>query len=463
MRGRRRSPLAKRKRLKQTSSRGEVRDAVILFVDVVGCSEISNNKTIGEYNSFINEFQEYFNAVCGSYEEQFYKRDHRFFQYEPRGDEGCLKIFVSKKNDLLARDIDVAIAIALDLKRGWLMTKYNRSRIKQRLLPVDLAVGIHFGKVYVKEEKAEGYAINLAKRIESTSREGKFTHILLSESAHGHLDYLNYEKSYKFDQPSIKKAKGISSVIKAVEIKHHFLPTDWEDTFPDKPEETSILFEKYSLDDILKVFRNAYEINPNNLWLAEEYIYLMILNVGSKLRKTGREDDVNARKRAYAPVAKIARRIVSSDLRDATLLSIWGQILGLIGDYAKEEEKYIEAIELDKTDGDFYWYRGLCISYQLRDEYKKAKVGLKKFYDDIGNRKRINKVFEDYKKAMELKPTNSDIEYDYASELSWWSPVKKKYKKEAVRIVKRLLKIDPELKAYIEDEEYFKPILSDLN
>ncbi len=123
------------------------------------------------------------------------------------------------------------------------MTKYNQERIEQGLLPADLAIGIHFGQVYVKNMKAEGYTINLAKRIESASREGKFTHILLSESAHGQLDYLNYEKIYKFDQPSIKKTEGISHAIQAVEIKHHFLPTDWTDVVIDEPSELSMVYE----------------------------------------------------------------------------------------------------------------------------------------------------------------------------------------------------------------------------
>ncbi len=226
MRGRERSVRVKQKHSKQTSSQGKVRNAVILFVDVVGCSEISNHETLGKYNSFINTFQKYFNDICRSYQKKFYKRHERpFFQYEPRGDEGCLKIFASKKNDLLAEDIDIAISIAIDLKRVWLMTKYNQRRIRQSLLPVDLAIGIHFGKVYFKGNKVEGYAINLAKRIESASRDGKFTHILISESAHGQLDqHLNYETVYEFDKPSIKKTKGISNAIKAFEIKP-YLPT----------------------------------------------------------------------------------------------------------------------------------------------------------------------------------------------------------------------------------------------
>ena len=462
MRGRKRSTLVKRKRSKQISSRGGKRAAIILFVDVVGCSEISNHLGLKEYNHFISVFQECFKDVCKLYEKEVYdERERDFFQYEPRGDEGCLKIFVSKKNDLLARDIDVAITIALDLKRRWLITEYNQKRIRQRLLPADLAIGIHFGQVYVKDNVAEGYTINLAKRIESASREGKFTHILLSESAHGQLDYLKDEKFYKFDQPSIKKTKGISHAIKAVEIKHHILPTDWEDTFPEKPEETSMLFKKYPANKILEVFKDAYEINPTNLWLAEEYIYMMILIAGRKLRKAGKEDDVNARKRAYEPVSKIARRIASSDLRDATLLSIWGQILGLMWEYAKEEEKYNEAIELDKTDGSFYWYRGLCISYQLEAAYKKNKIELRKFYEDNKNRQRIEKVFKDYKKAMELNPINQDIVYDFACELSWWSQVRADYKKEAVRIVKRLSKHDPDYIDWVKEEDYFKPIVND--
>ena len=45
-------------------------DIVILFADVVGCSEISNHKKLPEYNEFIRSFQECFTSVCEHYQKQ---------------------------------------------------------------------------------------------------------------------------------------------------------------------------------------------------------------------------------------------------------------------------------------------------------------------------------------------------------------------------------------------------------
>ncbi len=442
-------------------SQEESRDATILFVDVVGCSEISNHSSLKQYNEFITNFQRCFHTVCNFYKRKVYDKHERvLFKQEARGDEGCLKIYVGKTPDSSARDIDVAITIALDLKRMWLLTDYNKERIAQGLLPIDLATGIHFGQVYVQDDKAEGYAINLAKRIESHSREGSFTHILLSESAHGQLDFLKDEQVYKFGQPLAIKAKNISHAIKGFEIQHHFLPIDFEETIYYDPEETSMVFEKHSEEDI-DVVKEAYKMNPTNLWLAEVFLYLNVILVEHKLKRNHLQDDLSARRKEYGPVEKIAMRIAKSYLGNATTLSIWGQVLGLMGEYSREEAKYSRAIGLDKTDGNFYWYRGLCISYQLKDAYEKNKKGLNNFYDDDKNREKIKRVFDDYIKGIELEPMNPWIVYDYACELSWWSQVDKELKKIAMEKLLDVLKIDPELKYWVKGEDYLKPIIND--
>ena len=109
-------------------------------------------------------------------------------------------------------------------------------------------------------------------------RDGKFSHILVSELAHGRLDYLAGERVYKFGRPFTINAKGISYAMNAFEIKHHFLPTDWADVVIDGPSKLPITYESPN-ENSLKLVQEAYEINPTNLWLAEEYLMLMMLLV----------------------------------------------------------------------------------------------------------------------------------------------------------------------------------------
>ena len=458
---RRRSAAAKpRRSRKKIASPDEGQDIIVLFADVVGCSQISNHKSIKEYYDIIKTFQDCFNRVCKFYKEDTYeKHEYPLFQYEPRGDEGCLKIFVSRSSDLIARDIDVAISIALDLKRMWLLAPYNRERIlNDRLLPADIAVGINSGKVCIKDNQPEGYAINLAKRIESASRDGKFYHVLVSESAHGQLYYLKDESVYKFDNPFNISTKGISHAIKAFEIKHHFLSTDWYDALPDDLSDISMVYPELVQPETLQIIKTAYEINPTNLWLAEEYINISMMDAYRKLRLQNKQDDINARKREYTPVLEIAQRIANSDLKDATLLATWGFILGELERYEEEEKRYKEAISHDEQDGEIHWYLALCISYQL-DEARKEVTNLEDFYHQ--HEKRIRKVLEEFMRASELKPMNPWIVYDYACELSWWSQVEKKFKKTAVEMLINAFKLNAELKEWAKDDEYLAPIIGD--
>lgn len=271
-------------RAESTKPAKDERHIVTLFADIVGASEISNHMNLFRYNDFLKEFKICFEEVCAHYKsEEYEKHEHPFFQYSVRGDEGCLMIFVPSDDDnRLARDINITINIALDLKRMWLFTKHNTDRIKDvGLLPVDLAIGIHSGKVFINEESSEkgieyrpeGYAINLAKRIESESRNGKFTHILVSESARAQLYSLRDELTYDFDKSFTIRPRGISRDIKVFEVKHHWLATDWYDA----PSEVSIILKKIDTE-IVKIAKSAYDDNPTNIWLAEEFIFLTMLN-----------------------------------------------------------------------------------------------------------------------------------------------------------------------------------------
>ncbi len=443
------------------------RDIVILFADVVGCSEISNHKDLMAYNKFLTEFHEHFTAVCEHYKTNEYKsHEHPFFQYEIRGDEGCLKIFVPREKDSLAKDIDIAINIALDLKRKWLFTPDNKTRIKDNgLLPTDIGIGIHAGKVYVNKEdngeyRPEGYAINLAKRIEGESRDGKSTHIIISESARGELYKLHDESAYSFDKSYPIKPKGISREIRVFEVRHHFLPTDWQN----KPSEVSIIYGELD-DDKVEIVELALKANPTNLWLAEECIMLSMMNVYKNAEAAEKEEDVKSFAQKYAPALEIARQLAYSEQGDAVVFTIWGYIYGEQENYEVEQQKYKKAWEIDNQSETIYWYWALSMSYNLKHQCDSQKVDFKKFYVD--NKEDVNDILKKFENATELSLIKAWILYDYACELSYWSDAEKEehkknaMRKKAIDMLIRALNYHPDIKDDAKEEDYLKPIIDD--
>lgn len=463
-RSRRRTERTKKRSVKAKSARTKpVHDIVVLFADVVGCSEISNHMNIREYNEFINRFQECFKAVCAHYkEEEYEKNEYEYFRAEPRGDEGCLKIFIPNRDDL-SRDIDNAIKIALDLKRKWLLGYDNKRRINNGQLPIDIGIGIHSGKVYVNEEKGqrgrieyrpEGYTINLSKRIESDSRRGNFTRILLSEAARGELHTLKDEYTYRFDVPFTIKPKGIAHDIKVFEVKNHFLPTDWQNM----PSEVSMIYDDID-DQKVKVAKNAYMINPMNLWLAEEYILLTIMNADKKLTRKGKEDDREAKKKAYGPALKVARQLANSDLRDAGTLGLLGFILGELGKYEEEQAAYGDGLKQDEQDDLLHWYLGYSISCEL-DEFR-AKRRARDFYAEGEVKKKVCQILGAYDRAEDLRPYNVWNVYDYACELAWWSKAEKDFRKRAIEKLIGAFCLNSETMRWAKTDRYLKPIMDD--
>jgi len=268
-------------------------NTVILFVDVIGASEVSNHLSVSDYKDFVQEFRKVFESACNKYFDNWLKdleKDEEY-HYSARGDEGILLIYPRDETEDPSSLIDIAINIALDLKRSWLLSTHNLSNVTNGIVPIELAVGIHVGHTYLGEDrKPDGYAINLAKRVESFSRTGQYTHIFVSETAHGFLNRLADEKTYLFDEPKSLTAKGFSREIRAFEVMHHFLPTDWTDGVEEPAQNpySNVLLQVPSKEDI-KVLRSALKLNPTNIWLAEECIRAYMLYSFKQLSEKERE------------------------------------------------------------------------------------------------------------------------------------------------------------------------------
>jgi len=439
---------------------------VVLFADIVGCSEISNHKKLADYNEFLNHFHIMFDTVASQHRSTWYeKHEQQYFQSSTRGDEGCVMIFVPGRASRVPEDVDAAINIALDLKRRWLLTEENTDRIRgPGLLPEELAIGIHLGKAYINKEgpryRPEGYAINLTKRIESASREGQFTRIFVSEAARGQLELLHDEATYTFGPARSIQAKGISHGICVFEVKHHFLPTDWSDLRDIYPRTRALDYRPE--EDEVELAWQAHQENPTNLWLAEEFVVMKLLYEYHRLEKARKLNNTAAVKGAYEQAEQVLRRLAAGDHRDAALLAMRGFVVGEYKDYDGEQRLYKDALKLDDQYAEAHWYLGYSISRQLYDELKtqgRARAPFSELTAD--QQKRVHNSKTHYRNATELNPFQTWMRYDLGCELSRWGESATELA-EATEVVARAVQENPRIAPLVKTEEYLDPIREQL-
>ncbi len=459
--------MAKRRR-RRTASRSDdkdvplargtnERDIVVLFADIMGCSEISNHKTVELYNEFLKEFHEIFQKVATDHKALYKEHEVPFISATTRGDEGCLMLFVPGQPDL-ATDVDTAVNVGLDLKRRWLLSKDNKERIYEGQLPTDLGIGIHLGKAFINRSREdgkvryqpEGYAINLAKRMESHSRDGRFTHVYVSEAARNELYLLRDEATYAFAPPHSIQPKGISRDIRVFEVKHHFLPTDWREIrVPSGPgrqaRSRAILFQP--TEDDVEFARKAYKASPTNLWLAEEYIYLT-------MRREGDSPDQEDTSTAYQDALDVSSRLATGDQRDAGILTITGFVHGERGEYAEEQELYDEACNLEKHYAEAHWYKAYSMSVALDDQLQEQdRSGAKVLDLTKEEKKTVRQIKKSYKRAIILNPNQPWIRFDLACEHWRWGE-----KDEAIEALSYAAQLNRTVLDYVKGEPYLKGI-----
>jgi glucose-1-phosphate thymidylyltransferase len=176
-----------KKRLEADSEFNQSIEAIIFFADVIGSATISEYTSKEDYDAFICEFQEISLKIIKKNLERYGydEEDRAFCEYSVRGDEAVFILYTKNRE----RDVKTAISTAIELKREFFLSKFNKNRKGKSFY--DVGIGIHYGDVVLKQHpniretnkrfNAEGYAINLTKRIEGYSRNGKFSKIMLSK------------------------------------------------------------------------------------------------------------------------------------------------------------------------------------------------------------------------------------------------------------------------------------------
>ena len=341
-----------------------------MFIDIVGASEVSNYLSPAAYKDFVLQFQRLFAQIC---------RDHfattlaaiapedRLFS--ARGHEGILMIYPKMPLEQMALFIDDYIQIALELKRRWLYSDINRRSIRNGIVPVDLAIGIHVGQIYLAESveegqvrrRPEGYTINLAKRVEAHSRNGETTHIFVSETAQGVLNRLSDEKTYIFGEPHSMSAKGFSRSIRAFEVKHHFLPVNW--TQEVAAGRQPFLLRVPEMDEI-DLLQAAHRLNPTNVWLAEECIRSILLFEFAKLPKSARTSPARLAD-AYRVPLEIITYLEQGDQRDPGIVVVKAHVHRARMEFNEEQRCYIEAKDFDRFVPVLDWYHARSLSLEV--------------------------------------------------------------------------------------------------
>ena len=426
------------------SQKGIKCSAVILFADIIGCSEVSNNNSIERYAYILNQFHECARSVYKSL--NLHRYSEEIVEIEAKGDEVCLilhsydKNFQEKEEDAIIKDTKDAIIFSISLKMLWRASEYNLERLENELIPRDIAIGINQGTVYYyknqeldklrKTEKAsEGYPINLAKRIETASREGEKSKIFVSNNI---VYFANEGKiKVKFVPVPTKELKGITTVPGIHEL------TEIEDDFVG-------LIDKSIKEINLKPgqwekYERLKEMNPTDFWTdmllrfrtiskrKEEEVERALIIPKIKTEKIERKSADDYYDEAYKnylignyeKVVELMTEIIKLNPEDGGAYYNRGNAYVNLEQYKKAIEDFNKTIELNPEDAEAYNNRGLA--YYVLKEYGKAIENYNKavelnpeYADAYNNRglaysdlKQYDKAIKDYNKAIELKPDDA--------------------------------------------------------
>jgi class 3 adenylate cyclase len=296
--------------------------AVVLFVDVVDSAELSNVLSYEQYDEFISDFQQVAKKILSDNlinNPEYSLAKPPCWEATIRGDELCVILYSGNESDLpetSRRDVKTAMRLAIEMKRKWLSSERNIERVIDNKSPIHISIGINAGYVIVNKHHrissgrkleqiltGEGFAINLAKRIEGHSRTGKYSKIFVGRSVFNILS-VNYQIA--FDDASMVQFKGISQTIPVYEVKSFGHVEDAE--FKPKLEAEE-----------MQIFEKVIEQNPHDLWVLFDLAHQYYDNAdfGGAAEKCKLAIDIDP---AFSPAYIFLGRAFYRDYRDEEAL-----------------------------------------------------------------------------------------------------------------------------------------------
>ena len=153
-------------------------------------------------------------------------------------------------------DVYQLACLAITLKCAWLCCPMNIQRINQGAPSVELAIGIHAGLVWAKARCEEfclrGFAINVAKRVETASREGEHFRIFISGAA---FKRVNRRIRHSLIGPKrLLAMKGIGVPVAVHEVIDSFV-------------DPSARLDPQTIDRFRQVAKRAMQSNSFDMWI----------------------------------------------------------------------------------------------------------------------------------------------------------------------------------------------------
>lgn len=240
-----------------------IKKALILFSDIIDSSVYSSILGIEQYAKDILKFQRLFKDLAETHFKKSPAIKNAFLRINTGGDEGSIFLIADENSKLSPGDlIYQAIQFAFELKALLELFIEPEKDIVPRKM--HLGTGIHFGDVATVLKKngqvgvsskmaeihhIEGYTINYAKRIESSTRLGKYSQVFLSKAA----------RAYIWTHPIVlekhkTELKGISKSEDVFEVRSAF--------FRDMPLNYST--------KVIDRFLDKYVVDPMNLDFVNE-------------------------------------------------------------------------------------------------------------------------------------------------------------------------------------------------
>jgi len=211
----------------------------IIFIDLVDSSIYSKILKTKNYAELLELFQETAKRVYQSFYDKYHKNDSKNWfsepsEVRPRGDEAVIFFTTDMSLENNAYDIELAVKFALQVKFEWKKVLIESGKYETKS-HVDLAVGINRGLVSgITDEdmniiKIEGYEINYAKRVESSSRLGENTNIFLSEKARNLIKSANIVFK-KYENCNLKGLEERTTLYEVDEFIFDDLPYSYDST-----------------------------------------------------------------------------------------------------------------------------------------------------------------------------------------------------------------------------------------
>ncbi len=198
----------------------------ILFVDLVSSTDLAAAVGLEEFASFGRAFRATCLEQCRYFFEsrtrkRGYERDGRHYEFRVEGDELVVFLHTDRPHD----DVYQLICLAIALKCAWLGVAPNAARLASGRPTFEIAAGIHSGPVWATRTDLgfdrSGFAIHLAKRVESASRQGERFRIFVSDPA---FKLINRRmRNLLFGPRMVAALKGMAPTIGVYELIDSFV------------------------------------------------------------------------------------------------------------------------------------------------------------------------------------------------------------------------------------------------